>query len=34
MAQFNEIMENVKNFQNKKVVFGGDFNMRDQELKD
>ena len=33
MNQFNEIAEISKNFNDSKVVFGGDFNMRDAELK-
>ena len=33
MNQFNQIAEMSKNFTDSKVVFGGDFNMRDAELK-
>jgi len=34
MQQFNEILKYAKQYSNRKVVFGGDFNMRDTELKD
>ena len=33
MNQFNQIVEMSKKFNDSKVVFGGDFNMRDAELK-
>ena len=33
MNQFNQIVEMSKEFNDSKVVFGGDFNMRDAELK-
>ena len=33
MNQFNQIVEITKNLNDSKVVFGGDFNMRDAELK-
>ena len=33
MNQFNQIAEMSKGFKDSKVVFGGDFNMRDAELK-
>ena len=33
MNQFNRIVEMSKEFNDSKVVFGGDFNMRDAELK-
>ena len=34
MQQFNEIIEHAKSHSSRKVVFGGDFNMRDSELPD
>ena len=33
MKQFNQMIEMSKKFNDSKVVFGGDFNMRDAELK-
>ena len=33
MQQFDKILELAEQFNNSKVVFGGDFNMRDKELR-